>query len=289
MKKLTALSLAAAMMLSLTACGNSGNTGADQADADKANTDAPAADNTDAAAPADNADASADNASAEGKTYVIATDTTFAPFEFENEDGKMVGIDLDLLAAIAEDQGFEYELQVVGFSAAVTALEAGEVDGVIAGMSITEAREELYDFSTPYYDSGVGMAVAADSDIASYEDLAGLQVAAKIGTEGCTFAESIADEYGFTITQFEDSATMYQDVLSGTSAACFDDYPVLGYEISRGTALALPLEMERGSSYGFATLKGEAPELVEMFDNGLANLKASGKYDEIINTYVATE
>lgn len=293
MKKLTALSLAAAMMLSLTACGNSGSTKADNADAntDNANVSADAADTNAAADAAGNADAagSADAADGEGKTYVIATDTTFAPFEFENEDGEMVGIDLDLLEAIAQDQGFEYELQVVGFSAAVTALEAGEVDGVIAGMSITEKREALYDFSTPYYDSGVGMAVAADSDITSYEDLAGLQVAAKIGTEGCVFAESIADEYGFTITQFEDSATMYQDVLSGTSAACFDDYPVLGYEISRGTALALPLDMEQGSSYGFATLKGEAPELVEMFNAGLENLKASGKYDEIINTYVATK
>ena len=283
MKKLTALSLAAAMMLSLTACGNSdgGNAGTTDANTSNADTSADTTANTDAAA-----DTSADT---EGKVYVIATDTTFAPFEFENENGEMVGIDLDLLAAIAEDQGFEYELQVVGFSAAVTAMETGEADGVIAGMSITEAREELYDFSTPYYDSGVGMAVAADSDIASYEDLAGLQVAAKIGTEGCTFAESIADEYGFTITQFEDSATMYQDVLSGTSAACFDDYPVLGYEISRGTALALPLDMERGSSYGFATLKGENPELVEMFNAGLENLKASGKYDEILSTYIATE
>lgn len=277
MKKLTALSLAAAMMLSLTACGNSGSGNAGTTDANTSNADTSAATNTDAAADTD------------GKVYVIATDTTFAPFEFENENGDMVGIDLDLLAAIAEDQGFEYELQVVGFSAAVTAMETGEADGVIAGMSITEAREELYDFSEPYYDSGVGMAVAADSDIASYEDLAGLQVAAKIGTEGCTFAESIADEYGFTITQFEDSATMYQDVLSGTSAACFDDYPVLGYEISRGTALALPLDMERGSSYGFATLKGENPELVEMFNAGLKNLKDSGKYDEILNTYIATE
>lgn len=287
MKKLTALSLAAAMMLSLTACGGNGNGNADTTDAGTTNADTTNADTS--ADTAANTDASADNADTEGKTYVIATDTTFAPFEFENEDGEMVGIDLDLLAAIAEDQGFDYELQVVGFSAAVTALESGEADGVIAGMSITEAREELYDFSQPYYDSGVGMAVAADSDITSYEDLAGQQVAAKIGTEGCDFAESIADEYGFTITQFEDSATMYQDVLSGTSAACFDDYPVLGYEISRGTALALPLEMEQGSSYGFATLKGENPELVEMFDAGLANLKASGKYDEIINTYVATE
>lgn len=281
MKKLTALLAVAAMTFSLVACGGSS---ADSTEPTETTQTTDAAETTDTAAEADTS-----SESTEAKKYVIATDTTFAPFEFENDNGEMVGIDLDLLAAIAEDQGFEYELQVIGFSAAVTALEAGEVDGVIAGMSITDERAAKYDFSEPYYDSGVGMAVAADSDIKSYEDLAGMQVAAKIGTEGCTFAESIADQYGFTIAQFEDSATMYQEVLSGTSAACFDDYPVLGYEISRGTPLALPLEMERGSSYGFATLKGEAPELVEMFNAGLANLKANGKYDEILSTYVATE
>lgn len=221
------------------------------------------------------------------KVYKIATDTTFAPFEFENDKGEMVGIDLDILKAIAEDQGFEYELVAAGFSAAVTGLEAGEYDGVIAGMSITDDRSEKYDFSEPYYDSGVGMAVAADSDITSYDDLNGKTVAAKIGTEGCSFAESIADEYGFTINQFEDSSSMYQDVLAGISAACFDDYPVLGYEISRGTALKLPLEMERGSSYGFAVLKGQNTELLEKFDAGLKNIKANGTYDEILNTYIA--
>ena len=123
------------------------------------------------------------------KVYKVATDTTFAPFEFENDEGNMVGIDLDLLKAIAEDQGFKYELEYVGFSAAVTALEAGEVDAVIAGMSITDERKEKYDFSDPYFDSGIGMGVLAGSDIKSYEDLAGKQVAAKIGAEGCAFAE----------------------------------------------------------------------------------------------------
>lgn len=221
------------------------------------------------------------------KVYKIATDTTFAPFEFENDKGEMVGIDLDLLEAIAEDQGFEYELQLIGFSAAVTALEAGEVDGVIAGMSITEERAKKYDFSEPYFDSGIGMAVLENSEIESYEDLAGKQVAAKIGTEGCAFAESIQEEYGFTIAQFEDSATMYQDVLAGTSAAVFDDYPVLGYEINRGIGFKMPVEMERGSSYGFATLKDANPELVKMFDDGLKKLKENGTYEKILSTYIS--
>lgn len=284
-KRVLALTMAALMAASLTACGGGSTAATTAAATDAATTaaDTTAADTT--------ADAAADTTAADtaksDKVYKIATDTTFAPFEFENENGEMVGVDLDILKAIAEDQGFQYDLVVAGFSAAVTGLEAGEYDGVIAGMSINPEREEKYDFSEPYYDSGVGMAVAADSDIASYDDLNGKTVAAKIGTEGCSFAESIADQYGFTIIQFEDSASMYQDVLAGNSVACFEDYPVLGYEISRGTALKLPMDMERGSSYGFATLKGANPELVEMFNAGLKNLKDSGKYDEILNTYIS--
>ncbi len=275
MKKVLALMLVGVMTFSLAGCGNKA--------ADTTKTPATAEEVTTQAAEA-TTEAAADTT---GKKYIIATDTTFAPFEFENEKGERVGIDLDLLAAIAEDQGFEYELQSLGFSAAVTALEAGQCDGVIAGMSITEERQAKYDFSDAYFESGVGMAVAKDSDIAAYEDLAGKTVAAKVGTEGCTFAEAKAEEIGFTVTQFEDSASMYQDVLAGNSVACFEDYPVMGYEISRGMELKMPLEMEAGNSYGFATMKGANPELVKMFNDGLANLKASGKYDEIINTYIA--
>ena len=109
----------------------------------------------------------------ETKVYAIATDTTFAPFEFQNDAGDYVGIDIEILAAIAEDQGFEYELSPLGFSAAVAALESNQTDAVIAGMSITEERQLKYDFSEAYYDSGVVMAISAkDETTKSYEDLA---------------------------------------------------------------------------------------------------------------------
>ena len=283
-RKTIALAMSALMAAALTACGGGNNTANTTAAATTAAADTAT---TEADTTAAGEETEAAKADVSGKVYKIATDTTFAPFEFENDNGEMVGIDLDLLKAIAEDQGFEYELVVAGFSAATTGLEAGEYDAVIAGMSITDARKEKYDFSEPYYDSGVGMAVNADSDIASYEDLRGKTVAAKIGTEGCTFAESIADQYGFTIMQFEDSSSMYQDVLAGNSVACFEDYPVLGYEISRGTAFKMPLEMEHGNSYGFAVLKGQNTELLQMFDAGLKNMRESGKYDEILDTYIS--
>ena len=280
MKKIMAFSMAAVMALSMAGCGS--KPAADTAAATEAQADTTAAKAEDTAAAGTDA-----AAPAAGKKYVINTDTTFAPFEFENDKGEMVGIDLDILKAIAEDQGFEYEVIPVGFSAAVTALEAGECDGVIAGMSITDERAAKYDFSEPYYDSGVGMAVLQGSDITTYDQLKGQNVAAKIGTECCTFAESIADQYGFEVTQFESSSDMYQAVLGGEAVACFEDYPVIGYEISRGLGLTLPTPMEKGSSYGFATLKGANPELVEMFNKGLENIKADGTYDKILSTYIA--
>ncbi|MGN1231473.1 MAG: transporter substrate-binding domain-containing protein [Anaerotignum sp.] len=256
-KKFAAMTLALTMAFSFAACGGSQE------------------------APAE------EDAAAEGKTYIIATDTTFAPFEFQNEAGEYVGIDIELLAAIAEDQGFQYELQALGFNAAVQALEAGQADGVIAGMSITEERQQKFDFSEPYFDSGVVMGIAADNEeITSYDDLAGKKVAVKIGTEGQAFAESIKDQYGFETVTFDDSSAMYQDVIGGNSAACFEDYPVMGYGITQGVALKMVTEKEQGSSYGFAVGKDKNTELLEMFNTGLANLKESGKYQEILDTYI---
>lgn len=225
-----------------------------------------------------------------GKVYQIATDTTFAPFEFQNDAGEYVGIDIDLLAAIAEDQGFEYKLNPLGFNAAVAALESNQADAVIAGMSITDERKEKYDFSQPYFDSGVVMAVSnSNKDITSYEGLKGKKVAVKTGTEGASFAESIKEQYNFELTYFEESSFMYEDVKTGNTVACFEDFPVMAYGITQNNGLKIVTDMEKGNSYGFAVLKDKNSELLEMFDKGLSNLRESGKYQEILDKYISAE
>ena len=219
-------------------------------------------------------------------TYVIATDTVFPPFEFTNEDGQFVGIDVDIINAIAEDQGFAVDVQSLGFDAALLAVQTGQADGVIAGMSITEARQEIFDFSAPYYDADVTMAVAAGSGIVSYEELEGKTVAVKTATNGADYAKSIAEEYGFTIVEFKDSPTMYQDVISGNTAACFEDYPVMAYNIQQGAGLEIPEGMTAaGTQYGFAVAIGENAELLAMFDAGLASIIENGIYQEIVDSY----
>lgn len=93
-------------------------------------------------------------ASVKGKTYKIGTDTTFAPFEYR-ENGKMTGIDMELIRGIAKEEGFKVEIQSLGFNAALQALSSNQVDVVIAGMSITDERKASYDFSNPYFQSGI--------------------------------------------------------------------------------------------------------------------------------------
>lgn len=273
-KRVLSVMLAAAMVLSMTACGS-------KAEPAPAETEAAATEEAATEAPAEEAPA------AESKgSYIIATDTVFAPFEFTDADNNFVGIDVDLLAAIAEDQGFEYELQSLGFDAALLAVESGQADGVIAGMSITEARKEKFDFSDSYYDAGVTMAVAKGSSVASFDDLKDQKVAVKTGTNGAEFAKSIAEQYGFEVVEFSDSPTMYQDVITGNTVACFEDYPVMAYNIQQGAGMEMPGDVNESTTpYGFAVKKGENAELLAMFQAGLTNIKANGKYDEIVAKY----
>lgn len=225
----------------------------------------------------------------ETKNYIIATNTEFAPFEFKNNLGQYVGIDIDLLSAIAKDQGFTYELVPMTFNQMLQSLAAGEVDAAMGGISITDERKQLYDYSEPYFEGGVVMGVdAARRDIKSYEDLEGktVAVAVALGTEAEAYARSIQDKYDFRIVTFEEFGDVYKDVLNGNSVALFEDYPVLGYIITQGLELKIVSDIERKSFYGFAVPKGKNPDLVEMFNKGLEDLKKSGRYEEIIETYI---
>ena len=229
-----------------------------------------------------------DDGKAEGKTWVIATDTVFKPFEYTDASGNFVGIDVDIVAAIAEDQGFEYKLNSLGWDASIAACQAGQADAMIAGASITEKRKSTgWIFSDGYYTATQCMAVAPDSTIASFENLRGKTVAVKNGTEGKTYAESLKDQYGFEITILEDSPTMYQAVVGGQAAACFEDTPIMKASIKDGVDLKIVDGSENeGSPYGLAVCSSDKQEILDMFNAGLKNIKANGKYDEIISKYL---
>ncbi len=226
---------------------------------------------------------------ADAKTWIIATDTVFRPFEYTNANNEFVGIDVDILAAIAKDQGFKYDLQSLGWDAGVAAVQAGQADALIAGATIKQSRiDSGWIFSDGYYNATQTFVVGKDSAIASYADLKGKNVAVKNGTAGADFANSLKDTYGFTVTVFEDSPTMYQDVVLGNSAACVEDTPIMAASIKEGAlALQIPAGMEsEGAPYGFAIMNTANQKLLDMFNAGLANIKASGEYQTILDKYL---
>ena len=275
MKKFTALCLAMVMVLSLAACGGSAKPAETQAPAAAA-TEAPAAAATEAPA-------------ASGKKWVIASDTVFKPFEYTDASGNFVGIDVDIVKAVAADQGFDYEIKSLGWDAAIAACQAGQADGMIAGASITEERKANgWLFSDGYYTATQSMTVAADSDITGFDGLKGKDVAVKTGTQGAAYAESLKDEYGFNLVYFEDSPTMYQAVLGGQCVACFEDTPIMQATIKdNGLALkCLEDTANAGGDYGFAIFNADNQELLDMFNKGLASIKANGTYDQILAKYL---
>ena len=273
MKKLLALGMAAMMALSLAACGGAASsTSTASSTAEGASSEA----------------ASAETAGSD-KTWVIATDTVFKPFEYTDASGNFVGIDVDIVAAIAEDQGFQYEMKSLGWDSAIAACQAGQADGMIAGASITQERKDSgWLFSDGYYTATQTMTVAANSDITGFDGLQGKTVAVKTGTQGAAYAESLKDQYGFQITYFEDSPTMYQAVLGGQCVACFEDTPIMQASIKDGGLALKVLEdtANEGGDYGFAIFNADNQELLDMFNAGLANIKANGTYDEILAKYL---
>ncbi len=227
--------------------------------------------------------------SALAEDYAIATDTAFRPFEYTDATGALVGIDVEILAAVAADQGFSYTIEPLGWDASIAACQAGQKDGMIAGASITDARKESgWIFSDGYYNATQSMAVAQGSDIAGFDALTGKSVAVKIGTMSKDYADSLAGTYGFTVVTFESSPDVYQAVIGGQCAACFDDTPIMAdYIKSNGVPLQLvDGTANEGADYGFAVFSPDKQELVDKFNAGLANIRASGVYDEILAKYL---
>lgn len=213
-------------------------------------------------------------------TYTVATDTNYVPFEFLNtETGEMEGFDIDLIYEIAERVGFEVDLQTVEFEGIVAGMGTGRYDIGIAGMTITEERAESFDFSDPYYDAGLIVAVRADeTEITSADDLDGRTVATRSGT---TSENWLNDNTNADIRVFPDIVNAYQDLIAGRVDAVVYDVPNVLYYIETEALGEMKTagDLLTGEQYGIAFPKGS--ELREKVNEALAEMKEDGTYGDI--------
>ena len=225
---------------------------------------------------------------AQEKEYTIGMDVTYAPFEFTNSKGKFEGIDVDILKAIAKEENMNLKLEPIGFNGAVQAAEAGQINGIMAGMTITKEREKRFDFSEPYFKSGVVMASKPNSRYTSLASTRGQKVAVKTGTASAAYASRLKEKYQWKLVTFDDTNNVFNDVITGNAVACFEDEPIVRYSIKTGVDLKIQTKAANSGYYGFAVKKGTNNALLKSFNTGLKKIKENGTYDKIVNHYLAT-
>ncbi|PXX96580.1 transporter substrate-binding domain-containing protein [Halomonas sp. LBP4] len=224
----------------------------------------------------------AGHAMAQTPTVKVVTDPSFVPFEMMDADtGEMIGFDMDIINEVAERAGFEVDLTTMEFAGIIPAVQTGSQEIAIAGVTITEERAEIVDYSDPYYDSGLRIIVRADNDsVETIEDLEGMSIATKIGSTSYDYLqETLGDNAD--ITPYPGTSDMYMALLGRNVDAAFYDAPNVAYfSQTRGegrTKVVGPLY--EGQQYGIVFHKGS--EWVEPVNEALAAMREDGTYDEI--------
>ena len=212
-------------------------------------------------------------------TWTVGTEPGFPPFESLSESGEFEGFDIDLMTAIGEKAGKTVEFSSLPFDSLISALQGGTIDAAISGMTITPERAETVDFSDPYFQAGLAIAVAEDdTELTTLDDLEGKRIAVQIGTTGASTAESVE---GAQVSTFESAPLALIELSNGNADAVINDAPATLEAISTGNIPGIKVvgELLTEESYGIAMPKDS--ENVAIVNSALAELKADGTYDTI--------
>ncbi len=216
-----------------------------------------------------------------GGKLIMATNAEFPPYEYY-EGSEIVGIDVEIAQAVAEEMGMELQIEDMAFDSIITAVTSGKADFGAAGMTVTEDRLKSVDFSDPYTTSAQVIIVKEDSPIATPEDLVGKKIGVQLGTTGDIYAEDIEDA---TIERYNKGFEAIQSLLSDKIDAVVIDQEPAGVFVSQNKGLKLTDEEFTTEEYALAIAKGNE-ELLEKVNAALADLKESGRLDEIKAGYI---
>ena len=223
---------------------------------------------------------------AKDNTLTMGTNATFPPYEYVDDDGNIIGIDAEIAAAIAEKLGMELEIKDMEFDSLITACAGGSVDMVLAGMTVTDERKESVNFSDSYATGIQVIIVKEDSEIATADDLEGKTIGVQSGTTGDIYCR---DDYGEdSVKQYNNGALAVAALQNGqVDCVVIDNEPAKNFVAANEGLKILDTEYIT-EDYAIAVAK-ENTELLEKVNNAMAELKADGTIDKIINKYIPAE
>jgi arginine/lysine/histidine/glutamine transport system substrate-binding and permease protein len=218
--------------------------------------------------------------------FKVATEATFPPFEFQNnKTGQIDGFDIELIKAIGEKAGLNIEIVNLPFDGIIPALQSGNVQAAISGMTITAERAKAITFSRPYFKAGLAIAVReSENSIQGFDDLKGKRIAVQIGTTGAEEAKKVP---GATISTFDTSVLALQELLNGNVDAVVNDGPVTLYAIKDAGLKGVKIvgELLTEEFYGIALAKN-SPYL-QLINDAIGKLIESGEYNAIFQRWFA--
>ena len=222
-----------------------------------------------------------------GKVYVFATDATWPPMEFVNDEGEIVGFDIDLMAAVAEASGFEYEVRNTAWDGIFAGLANGAYDGILSSVTILDERKETMDFSVPCVNAGLILVVRADyAGGDQLEDFVGKKVGAQQGTTGDFAIEAIS---GIERRAYDDLGLAVEDMVNGNlDAVVCDSVTGINYVADNENfagKLKILGEPFTEEEFGIAVRKGDT-ELLKLINDGLAEVFADGTHAELVEKWL---
>ncbi len=278
MKKITRRSFLAAAgltaaALALTACGGSSSSTA-------SSTASSAAASSEAAS-----SSAAELATVEAGKLTMATNAAFPPYEMTTDTGAFEGIDVDTAQAIAEKLGLELQIDDMDFDAALLSVQQGKADIVMAGVTVTDERKAVMDFSDSYATGIQSIIVPEGSDIATPDDLAGKKIGTQRGTTGYIYC---SDDFGDeNVVAYDDGLTAVQALNNGqVDAVVIDNAPAKEF-VAANPGLVILDTSYAEEDYAIGMAKGSALE--DAINATLEELKADGTLQSIVDKYITAE
>ena len=286
MKKALSLMTAAALVLSLAACGSTASSAASSEAASPEAASSEAASSEAASSEAASETETAELSTVEPGKLIMSTNAAFPPYEMTTDSGEFEGIDIETAQAIADKLGLELQIDDMDFDASLLAVQQGKADMVMAGVTVTDERQNVMDFTDSYATGIQSIIVKEDSDIASVDDLAGKKIGTQRGTTGYLYC---SDDFGDeNVVAYDNGLTAVQMLNNGqVDCVVIDNAPAKEF-IAANPGLKLLDTAYVEESYAIGVGKGNT-ELKDAINTALEELKADGTLQAIVDKYITAE
>lgn len=273
------MAMAVVMALGLSACGGSNSAASSSAAGSVSGSASGSVSNGDAAF----------TTVTPGK-LTMSTNASFPPYEMVADDGSFEGIDIEVAGAIAQKLGLELQVDDMGFDAALQAAQTGKSDMVMAGVTVTEERQAVMDFSNSYANGVQVVIVKEDSPIQTVDDLANANmIGCQMGTTGYIYCSDTVENGGFGedhVTPYDDGAAAVQALMNGQiDAVVIDNMPAQEYVAANPGLKILDGEFTN-EDYAIGVAKGNTA-LLDAINDALEELTADGTIQSIVDKYIS--